>query len=347
MKKIILHLTAYIVALAIISINKDCYSQDVIVNGNIDKDSILVGEPFNYNLDVKAPNNYIIDWGNIEDTLSGSIEFVGKSEIKEQIIDNSNDILFSQTLTLTSFDTGYIKIPSICIRYSESTNDTLTHVSFSDYSEIYVSSVSIDTTSAYRPIKMPIKQNITFEETIPYLLVIIAVLGVVFLTIILIRRFRKNSVIVTESSKPQIPAIITAREKMAVLKDSNLWQSGKYKEYYTDLTGIAREYLEGQFDIDAIEMTSEEILEEVKNIQLEAHVFNKLKDTLFTADLVKFAKAVPSSSENENAFNDINSFIEESYVFHQEQARKKAEEEKNKKYDFEEDSKNQDKEETK
>ena len=157
MKKIILHLTAYIVALAIISINKDCYSQDVIVNGNIDKDSILVGEPFNYNLDVKAPNNYIIDWGNIEDTLSGSIEFVGKSEIKEQVIDNSNDILFSQTLTLTSFDTGYIKVPSICIRYSESTNDTLTHVSFSDYSEIYVSSVSIDTTSAYRPIKMPIK----------------------------------------------------------------------------------------------------------------------------------------------------------------------------------------------
>ena len=62
--------------------------------------------------------------------------------------------------------------------------------------------------------------------------------------------------------------------------------------------------------------------------------------------LVKFAKATPSSTENENAFKDINSFIEESFVFHQEQEKKKAEEAKAKKYDFEED-KNQEMEETK
>ena len=34
-----------------------------------------------------------------------------------------------------------------------------------------------------------------------------------------------------------------------------------------------------------------------------------------TSDLVKFAKAIPSPAENENAFKDINSFIEESFVF--------------------------------
>jgi hypothetical protein len=170
--------------------------------------------------------------------------------------------------------------------------------------------------------------------------------GLVLLIIYIVRRLRKKTNIEEEEVKPQIPAIITAREKMAQLKESNLWQSGKYKDYYTDLTGIAREYLEGQFNIDAIEMTSDEILDEVRKIQLDNLIFSKLQNTLVTSDLVKFAKATPSPSENENAFKDINSFIEESFVFYQEQEKKKAEEAKAKKYDFEED-KNQEMEETK
>ena len=64
--------------------------------------------------------------------------------------------------------------------------------------------------------------------------------------------------------------------------------------------------------------------------------------------MVKFAKANPSPSQNELAFNDINSFIEDSYVFHQEMEKKKAEEAKAKKYDFEkETTENQEMEETK
>ena len=92
-------------------------------------------------------------------------------------------------------------------------------------------------------------------------------------------------------------------------------------------------------------MTSDEIIEEVRKIQLDNIIFNKLQNTLTTADLVKFAKATPSPAENENAFNDITSFIEESFTFQQELEKKKAEA-KAKKYDFEED-KNQEMEETK
>ena len=134
---------------------------------------------------------------------------------------------------------------------------------------------------------------------------------------------------------------------MSQLKDANLWQSGKSKEYYTYLTDIAREYLEGQFNIDAIEMTSDEILEEVKKLQIDKLILSKLEHTLTTADLVKFAKANPSPTENETAFSDINSFVEESYIFHQEMEKKKAEEAKAKKNDTEKEvAENQEMEET-
>ena len=344
MKNKILHILIFL--MAIVTPYKYCHSQDVIVNGKITTDTILTGHPFDYSLDIRMPKGYIINWNELKDTLNKSVEVISRSEIKEQPIDNSSDILLTQHLTLASFDTGYVEIPSIGIKYYKSAKDTSVYTSYTDYMYVYVKPAAIDTTMAYRPIKTPIKQNITFEETAPFVGGGIILAGLVLLIIYIIRRSRKKTNTEEEEVKPQIPAIVTAREKMAQLKESNLWQSGKYKDYYTDLTGIAREYLEGQFNIDAIEMTSDEILDEVRKIQLDNLIFSKLQNTLITSDLVKFAKAIPSPAENENAFKDINSFIEESFVFHQEQEKKKAEEAKAKKYDFEED-KNQEMEETK
>ena len=344
MKNKILHILIFLIT--IITPNKYCYSQDVIVNGRIATDTIPTGQPFDYNLDIRIPKGYVINWNEIKDTLNKSVEVIGRSEVKEQPIDNSSDILLTQLLTLASFDTGYVEIPSIGINYYKSSKDTSVYTSYTDYMYIYVEPASIDTTMAYKPIKMPIKQNITFKETVPYFGGGIILAGLILLIIYIIKRSKNKEVVEEEDTKPQIPAIITAREKLAQLSTANLWQSGKYKDYYTDLTDIAREYLEGQFDIDAIEMTSDEILEEVRKIQLDNIIFNKLQNTLTTADLVKFAKATPSPAENENAFNDITSFIEESFTFQQELEKKKAEEAKAKKYDFEED-KNQEMEETK
>lgn len=328
--------------------NNHCFAQNIYANGSIDKDSIFAGQTFNYKLDVRMPNDYIIDWSDLKDTLSKSIEVIKRSDISMTPINNSNDVIMSQLLTMTTFDTGYVEIPKIGLKYTKSVNDTTSHTCYTNYMDIYVQAVSIDTTMAFKPIKTPIKQNITFEETIPYAGGAIVLAGLILLAIYLIKRFRKKDKIEEEEVKPHIPAIVTARERLSQLKESNLWQSGKSKEYYTDLTDIAREFLEGQFNIEAVEMTSDEILSEVKKLQLDNSIFCKLQDTLTTADLVKFAKANPSPSQNETAFNNINSFVEDSYSFYQEMEKKKAEEAKAKKYDFEkETTENQEMEETK
>ena len=332
MKKRILRILTLLVA--IITPNLCGYSQDVVVKGNIDRDSVLTGHTFNYDLNIRVPNGYIINWNEIGDTLSKSIDVISRSEISEQPIDNSSDILLSQTLSLASFDTGYVEIPKIGIKYYKSAKDTTSYIRYTDMMDIYVKPATIDTTMAYKPIIMPVKQNITFEETIPYFGGAIVLAGLILLIIYLVRKSRNKENNHEEEVKPQIPAIVTAREKLALLKDANLWQSGRYKDYYTDLTDIAREYLEGEFEIDAIEMTSDEIVEEVKKLGLDISTQNKLQETLLTADLVKFAKANTTSTQNDDAFSNINSFIEDSYTFQEEMERKKTEEEKSKKYDF-------------
>ena len=257
MKKRILRILTLLVA--IITPNLFGYSQDVVVKGNIDRDSVLTGHTFNYDLNIRVPNGYIINWNEIGDTLSKSIDVISRSEISEQPIDNSSDILLSQTLSLASFDTGYVEIPKIGIKYYKSAKDTTSYMGYTDMMDIYVKPATIDTTMAYKPIIMPVKQNITFEETIPYFGGAIVLAGLILLIIYLVKKSRNKENNHEEEVKPQIPAIITAREKLALLKDANLWQSGRYKDYYTDLTDIAREYLEGEFEIE-IEICRKEIL---------------------------------------------------------------------------------------
>lgn len=324
----------------------NCFAQNIYANGSIDRDSVFAGQPFNYKIDVNIPNSYVIEWDIFKDTLSKNIEIIKRSEISSTPI--NNNVIVSQTLTLASFDTGYIEIPPIGIKYSKYANDTATEKCFTEYMYVYVEPVSIDTTTAYKPIKMPIKQNITFIETTPFIGGAIILAALVLLTIHLIKRAKNKEKKEEEDIAPSIPAIITAREKLSQLKDSNLWQSGKSKEYYTDLTDIVREYLEGQFSIDAVEMTSEDILMEVKKLDIDKTIISKFENTLITADLVKFAKANPNPEENETAFNNINTFVEESYIFHQEMERRRVEEAKIRKHEAEkEEPANQEMEESK
>jgi len=91
-----------------------------------------------------------------------------------------------------------------------------------------------------------------------------------------------------------------------------LWQSGKLKDYYTDITDIMKEYFTDRFDFDAWEMTSDEILERLQQEKLNAQAMGKLKEALELSDLVKFAKAVPSPLENETTLNYCVDFVNES-----------------------------------
>ena len=103
-----------------------------------------------------------------------------------------------------------------------------------------------------------------------------------------------------------------------------MWQSGKVKECFSTLTDIAREYIEGQFGVNAVEMTTDDILEEVKPLRFSSETYNKLKETMEVADLVKFAKYSSSNLESENAMNSMTDFVNESYAQFQ---KRKAEEE--------------------
>jgi len=93
---------------------------------------------------------------------------------------------------------------------------------------------------------------------------------------------------------------------------ARIWQAGKLKIYYTDITDIMKEYFTDRFGFEALEMTSDEILNHLREEKINNQAIGKLKDALELSDLVKFAKAVPSPLENETTLNYCVDFVNES-----------------------------------
>jgi len=107
-----------------------------------------------------------------------------------------------------------------------------------------------------------------------------------------------------------VPSHEVALQKLANLKGKQLWQQGDIKTYQSELTYIIREYLEGRYDILALESTTDEI---VKNLSAELSSEDdvvSLKRILQVADLVKFAKAKPDENIHESFMTEAESFVE-------------------------------------
>ena len=95
------------------------------------------------------------------------------------------------------------------------------------------------------------------------------------------------------------------------LHNQKLWQNNKHKAYYSGLTDILRRYLAGRYGIGALEMTSDEIIDAVRPLDLPRKSAMELTALLREADLVKFAKATPEAARNEEAYQWAYYFVEE------------------------------------
>ena len=110
---------------------------------------------------------------------------------------------------------------------------------------------------------------------------------------------------------PPLPPHEQAFKSLEQLREERLWQEGKHKEYYSALTEILRTYIDGHFGVGAMEMTSDEIIEAMRSVELPQKSAMDLTEILREADLVKFAKATPEAEENEAAFTAAWDFVEQ------------------------------------
>ena len=110
---------------------------------------------------------------------------------------------------------------------------------------------------------------------------------------------------------PPAPPHVEAIRALEGLHNQKLWQNNKHKAYYSGLTDILRRYLAGRYGIGALEMTSDEIIDAVRPLDLPRKSAMELTALLREADLVKFAKATPDGEQNEADYLKAFYFVEE------------------------------------
>lgn len=111
--------------------------------------------------------------------------------------------------------------------------------------------------------------------------------------------------------KKVVPPYEQAIINLEKLRNSNLIERGHIKEYYTRLIDILREYLMGRYTIYAMEMTSSQILDAIKQHPEASQAKSDLRQLFRVADFVKFAKVLPPQDDNIRSFNVVKQFVEE------------------------------------
>lgn len=206
---------------------------------------------------------------------------------------------------LTQFDSGKYSVPSIKILINNKPY-------YSDSLQVEVANVEVDTLKQ----KMyDIKDIVPVKSTIgdwwKYLLFITLIAGIGALVYWYIKKQQKK---VIEKEVYKTP-IERATNLLNDLEKKELWQKGEIKSYYSELTDIARNYIEEAIEIPAMESTTSELILGLrtasvkKKMTVSQETIENLERVLKQADLVKFAKSKPLEYEITEDRNKIQKAI--------------------------------------
>lgn len=165
------------------------------------------------------------------------------------------------------------------------------------------------------PIKDIMKTKANFSDYAVYLygLLIIAVLSLLVWYWFKKRKKLHSIEVVDVPVEPIIPPYEKALNALKQLEDKQLWQKGEIKLYQTELTDIMRSYLENAEIVNAMEMTTPDILKNLKLPVFDVAHKNQLSDILQIADLVKFAKATPDQNIHQQFMDLAKNWIGETH----------------------------------
>jgi len=283
-------------------------AQNVEAFAKLDTNAMMIGDHVNLELGLKIPEGFKAQWPQLVDTISKNIEIISKQPV--DTTKSNGNLELKQLFTITSFDSGYFALPEFKFHYQNG-NDSTKFTVGSNPLYLMVNVPTVDTTQAFKVIKGPVNEPVTFAEILPWILLGLFVLAVAVFLWWYIRKRKKNQPVFVRKTKPSPPPDVMAIQKLEELRLAKIWQQGKLKEYFTELTDIIREYLDGRFNIDALEMTSFEIIDAIEDRRINSDAIEKLTNVMQLADLVKFAKAQTTPLENDLSLSHCVDFVME------------------------------------
>ena len=261
------------------------FAQETPISISADTTNIRIGEQIQFKISVNQTDNVVFP--------DLKLDSLGKVEVVENFpIDTLKDKL-EKKYVLTSFDSGIYVIPQQTVLINNKKF-------FTDSLMVNVATIKVDTTKQKMfPIKAIQREPKTFDDYKHLFWWLIPIF--VILAIILYFVFRKKKE--KEVPKVYVAPIQEALQRLKELDEKHLLEQNKIKIYYSELTDIVRTYIEKDISIPALESTTNELIETIKDFNessklgISKETIQQLKEVLQSADLVKFAKSSPIVEE--------------------------------------------------
>lgn len=276
-------------------------AQSVTVDATIDPLQIYIGEQVKIKLETSFDANRKAQFPVFNDTIVPGVEIVEIAKPDTQYLNDRKRLLITQEYTVTSFDSALYYLPPF-----EVTVDGKLHKSKALALKVY--SVPVDTLhpDQFFGQKTIMQPPFAWEDWAASIWLSLLAIPLLILVIFLIIRYNDNKPIIKKIKvEPKLPPHQQAMKEIARIKEEKVWQKGRSKEYYTELTDTIRTYIKDRFGFNALEMTSSEIIDKLLEVK-DKESIQELKSLFETADLVKFAKYDPLMNENDmNLVNAI------------------------------------------
>ncbi len=313
MKKILLIASIMISAIA------GAVAQKPSVKVALDSTYVIIGMPTTIHLEATVPEGQDIKFPDIkgkggvvayDDSLSFLLE-LGNEMPKIDTLHASGGVMTLKTdVEVFAFDSATLFIPPFEF---VTAGDTLTTNSLALRVVVPFDSIEVDP-AKFADIKTVIDPEFVLMDYIWWVLLPLIIILLIVASYFGYGYYQKHKtekpVEVKEEEK--LPAHVIAMNALEALADKKLWQSGQDKQYQTELTDILRQYIEDRFRVNAMEKTSDEILDELYELaEQQKSSLKNLRQVLELADLVKFAKYKPLPDENQLSFMNAKMFVEQ------------------------------------
>lgn len=297
-----------IIAIAGLAVSDRAAAAPVSIKASLDSAYILMGKQTVLNLEIvqdRGTQGAFIN--NNGDTLTREVEVIRAAKPDTTDLGNNREEI-KRELVIQSFDSGLYTIPPFVYVAGK---DTFT----SNALALKVIPVPVDSMATIHDYAGVVKPNTRIWDYLPdfivdywwiFIIVLLCAAGI----FVWMRYIKGKKAIPLVPKKKPVPPYELAMQQLNRLKSEKLCENGHEKEYYTRLTEILRIYLDKRFGINAMEMTSTQIMHHLQSNDDTKTSAPVMKQILEMADFVKFAKVRPLPDDNQKAFNNAVTFVE-------------------------------------
>jgi hypothetical protein len=304
--------------------------QNVSIQARLDRPEIKIGERAAIDLTIRTDDLARTRFYLLQDSTRGEERYRVLAFGATDTIDIGRGVQeIKAQMIVTSFDSTLITLPPIVVE-SPSGQAMTKPLALNVLSP----QVDVSQPENIRPIVAPWDEPLTLIDLLMILFsswIFYMIAGLLLIALLIYeyrRRARHPEVVKPEPEAPPVPLLEQLKAQLATLGNARLETQEDFKHYYSFVTDNLRGYLGKRLHFEAMEMTTDEVIETLRSQPLSSEQLARLEHILSGASFVKFAKSLPTQGDALAMRKDSLSLaesIEATLTAHEAQAKERKE----------------------